>query len=233
MTTPDPEDTPEEPCRLRQMLGSFNHRCRNSLNGIKMGLYLFKREAVGPMPTCLVELARIYGEVEQSFDRLQLLYRPMPVNMVRSSFGLLVSERLPQWRSCFTGDGRTLDIDRPNYDDSGDFDPTYLELSLDAFISWRADAGHPKRRSRLSWRVADGSFQVSWDEIRPATHMSDEEQAVCVSQGSRPAGRVHCLALPLLARVAVAHGGHLETTREPSFGVKICWPRFQAKRPSS
>ena len=27
-----------------EMLSSFNHRCRNSLNGIKMSLYLFKRE---------------------------------------------------------------------------------------------------------------------------------------------------------------------------------------------
>src|SRR4029077_17547513 len=156
LTTRGPEDVPGETDHLRQMLGSFNHRCRNSLNGIKMGLYLFKREAEGPMPACWVELARIYGEIEQSFDRLQLIYRQLPVNMVRSPFGLLIIERLPKWRSCFAGKGRTLDIERPDYDDSGDFDPTYLELSLDAFIVWRAEAGHPKWRSLLSWRIADG-----------------------------------------------------------------------------
>ena len=44
-------DDPERIETLRQMLRSFNHQCRNSLNGIKMSLYLFKREAGGPMPS--------------------------------------------------------------------------------------------------------------------------------------------------------------------------------------
>ncbi len=64
--------------------------------------------------------------------------------MVRSPLGLLVTERLPSWRSWFSGKGRTLDIDRPNHDDSGDFDPMYLGLGLDALIAWRAETGHPK-----------------------------------------------------------------------------------------
>ena len=233
LAAPGPEDAPEEICHLRQMLGSFNHRCRNSLNGIKMGLYLFKREAEGPIPTCWVELARIYGEIEQSFDRLQLIYRQLPVNMVRSPFGQLIIEHLPKWRSCFAGKGRTLDVDRPNYDDSGDFDPTYLELSLDALIVWRAEAGNPKGRSLLSWRIADGSFEVSWDEIRPRrtprtktaplAFLGDRSQLfACIPWLS------HCCA-----RVAAAHGGNLETTHEPSFGVKIRWPRFRSNEPCS
>ncbi len=36
--------------RLRQILSTFNHRCRNSLNGIKMSLYLFKRAVTGRCP---------------------------------------------------------------------------------------------------------------------------------------------------------------------------------------
>ena len=44
-------DDPERVECLRKMLSSFNHQCRNSLNGIKMSLYLFKREAGGPMPS--------------------------------------------------------------------------------------------------------------------------------------------------------------------------------------
>ena len=161
------EDDPEGLDHLRQMLGRFNHRCRNSLNGIKMGLYLFKREGEGPMHRCWIELAQIYEEIERMFDRLQVIYRPLSVTMVRSPLGLLVTERLPSWRSSFSRKGRTLDIDRPNQDDSGDFDPMYLGLGLDAFIAWRAEAGHPKWQSCLSWRIADGCFEVSWDEVRP------------------------------------------------------------------
>ena len=231
LTTVGPEDVSEETDHLRQMLASYNHRCRNSLNGIKMGLYLFKREADGPMPPCWVELARIYDEIERSFDQLQLIYRPLPVRMVRSPLGLLVIERLPTWRSCFSGKGRTLDIDRPNQDDSGDFDPTYLALSLDAFVAWRAEAAQPMWRSLLSWRIADGCFEVSWDEIRPSRHTSDDEHVSGIPHGSRSAVRVDSLALPLLTRVAAAHGGSLETTYEPSFGVKFRWPQFRSNEP--
>ena len=52
-----------------------------------MSLYLFKREADGPMPECWIELERIYEELEVSFDRLQVIYRPLPVTMVRSPLG--------------------------------------------------------------------------------------------------------------------------------------------------
>jgi hypothetical protein len=153
--------------------------------------------------------------------------------MVRSPLGLLVVERLPTWRSWFGGKGRTLDIDRPDYDDSGDFDPTYLVLSLDAFIAWRAEAGHPKWQSLLSWRIADGTFEVSWDEIRPLRHSPDDEDAVGVPPGPQPAVCVDSLALPLLARVAAAHGGYLETTHEPPLALKLRWPRFRSNEPSS
>jgi len=215
------------------MLARFNHRCRNSLNGIKMGLYLFKREAEGPMPPCCIELARIYEEIERLFDRLQLIYRPLSVTMVRSPLGLLFIERLPSWRSCFSGKGRTLEVDRPNHDDSGDFDPTYLGLSLDAFIAWRAEAGHPKWQSHLSWRIADGCFEVSWDEIRPSTHSPGEEHETGVPQGPRPFVRGDSLALRLLARVVAAHGGYLETTSDPSFGIELRWPRFRSSEPTA
>ena len=43
---------------LRDLLSSFNHRCRNSLNGIKMSLYLYKRELGGLVPENLGDIFR-------------------------------------------------------------------------------------------------------------------------------------------------------------------------------
>jgi len=224
-------DDPVGPDCVRQILGCFNHRCRNALNGIKMGLYLFKRETSGPMHRCWTELAQTYEEIERVFDRLQVIYRPMSVNTVRSPLGLLVTERLPAWCTSFSGKGRTLDIDRPDDDDPGDFDPMYLGLGLDAFIAWRAEAGDPKRQSSLSWRTANGCFEVSWDEFRPAKRSSGNTHDFGVPQGPRPTVRVDSLALPLLARVVAAHGGFLETTSDPAFGVKLRWPQFRSSEP--
>ena len=88
------------------MLSSFNHHCRNSLNGIKMSLYLFKREAGGPMPGSWLELERIVSSSSSVlFDRLQVIYRPLTLTLVRSPLGRLVDERLPSWRSWFQPSG--------------------------------------------------------------------------------------------------------------------------------
>jgi len=214
------------------MLGRFSHRCRNSLSGIKMGLYLFKREAEGPMHRSWIELAQNYEEIERLFDRLQVLYRPVCVTMIRSPLGLLVTERMPSWGSLFSRKGRALDIDRPNQDESGDFDPMYLGLGLDAFIAWRAEAGHPNWQSCLSWRIADGCFEVTWNEVPPGSHSPGEQDEVGIAQGPRPSVRVDTLALPLLARVVAAHGGYLETTSESAFAIKLRWPQFRCSEPT-
>jgi signal transduction histidine kinase len=151
-------DDPERIGHVREMLSSFNHRCRNSLNGIKMSLYLFKRERAGPIPGCLGELERSYQQLEVLFDRLQVIYRPLTLTLVRSPLGRFFDERLPFWRSSFSLRGLTLDLDRPADDLPGDFDPMYLGLGLDAFVAWRAEAGQPNGKPVLSWRIVDGSF---------------------------------------------------------------------------
>ena len=43
-----PVDDPENLNLDRRILRHFSHRCRNSLSGIKLGLYLMKKEADGP-----------------------------------------------------------------------------------------------------------------------------------------------------------------------------------------
>jgi hypothetical protein len=219
-------DDPERIEILRQMLRSFNHQCRNSLNGIKMSLYLFKHEVDGSIPGCWFELERTYQELERLFDRLQVIYRPLSLTLVRSPLGQLVNERLPSWRSWFSVRGRTFQVDTPGDDLPGDFDPMYLGLGLDAFVAWRAEAGHGHRHARLSWEIADGFFEVTWEEGRP-TDSSRHDREIGHAKASSPNSRVDALAYPLLARIVSAHGGDLEAAGDPALVMRLRWPRYQ------
>jgi hypothetical protein len=120
-----------------------------------------------------------------------------------------------------------LEIDRPDQEDPGDFDPMYLGVGLDAFIVSRAQAAHPTWRSSLSWRMANGCFEVSWDEVPPVSRVRGAAEESRLANGARPSHRGDPLALPLLARVVAAHGGFVETTSNAGFGMTIRWPQFQ------
>ena len=212
---------------LREMLSSFNHRCRNSLNGIKMSLYLFKREVGLPMPGTLGELERSYQQLEVLFDRLQMIYRPLTLTLIRSPLGRFFDERLPSWRSCFNLRGRTLDLAPPADDLPGDFDPMYLGLGLDAFVAWRAESGQRDGNTVLSWRIVDGSFEIRWHERRASNGSRTREREMVQTQGFRPDDRIDSLAHPLLKRIVGAHGGSVETNCDPAFVTTVRWPCSQ------
>jgi hypothetical protein len=230
-STRSPVENPEWNGHFREMLSSFSHRCRNSLNGIKMSLYLFKREVGEPMPRGWGELERSYQQLEVLFDRLQMIYRPLSLTLVRSPLGRFVDERLPCWRSGFSVRGRTLELARPADDLPGDFDPMFLGLGLDAFVAWRAESGQANAKTVLSWRIADGSLEFRWEERRPAngslTQASENEHI----NGSGQYGWIDSLAHVLLKRIVSAHGGSLETKCDPTFIATIRWPRFQVCEP--
>ena len=159
-STLSPVENSDDAGNLGEMLSSFNHRCRNSLNGIKMSLYLFKRELGGPMPGSLGELERSYHQLEVFFDWLQMVYRPLSLTVVRSPLGRFFDERLPSWRSRFSARGRSLDLAPPADDLPGDFDPMFLGLGLDAIITWRAETSDANVRAVLSWRIGQRHFRA-------------------------------------------------------------------------
>ena len=141
---------PEQVEGLRTVLSGFCHRCRNSLNGIKMSLYLFRREARGAVPDCWGELETLYHDIEHLFEHLQTIYRPMPITMVRSPLDDLIDHHVPKWRSWFESRGRTLQLDRPEREVPADFDPAQLGAGLDALAAWRAEAGEARALTRVT-----------------------------------------------------------------------------------
>jgi hypothetical protein len=212
--------------QLRRLLSGFSHRYRNSLNGLKIALYLCRRDPAGPLPACWAELDRTYQELESLFDRLQAIYRPMSLTMVRCPLGQLIAGRLESWRSWFRADGRSLCINGPVNDSPGDFDPMHLGMGLDAFAAWRAAAGDVGCDSLLGWQARQGWFEVWWNEVRSAEGTDPRQCTDMDSSRKDRATSSDLLALPLLARIVHAHDGRLESTSAPGFGIKLCWPQF-------
>lgn len=219
-------EQPERLDELRQFLSDYTHRCRNSLHGIKMGLYLYRRGIEGPPPETWAMLERAYQEAEQLFDRLQEIYRPMRTAMVRARLGQLFDERLPVWKTRFAARGVVLEADPPAEELLGDYDPMHLGSALDAFISWRIEAKHGDGNIRLGWRVRKDLFEIEWteeDSHQPGGFDDQEAFGTCPFRAP-PGG--DSLALPLLARVAGAHGGRVIFSGNSAWRLVVTWPQF-------
>ena len=83
----------------------------------------------------------------------------------------------------------------------------YLGLALDAFVAWRAEAGHANFETRLSWKIEEESLEVTWEEALPAGS-ARTRNPIASALKARRIGQIDSLALPLLAIVS-AHGGSL------------------------
>jgi len=209
---------PEQVHSLHALLGPFCHDCRNLLNSLKMGLYLARRQGSGIEAERWDRLERCYSEVEERFDRLHTICRPMRLTLVRMSLSLLLEDRRENWTERFAARGRVLQLVGPSGPVVGEYDPNYLGTALDAFVDWRAEAGTVGEAAKLHWWTRKGSFHVEWNEINP-------------KRGSRQNPGVDSpepLALPLLARVIAAHGGSLENLKSAGRHVRLCWPQVAA-----
>jgi hypothetical protein len=216
---------------LRDQVSGFSHRCRNVLNGLKMSLFLIKREAAHPLPSWWAEVEEKYRSIEVLFDQLQAIYRPLALTPVRASFGSLVQDRRRSWSGWFETAGRTLAIAPPDQETAGEFDPMCLGAGLDAFVGWRVGAMGPEHQAHLTWTAKAPAIEVVWHESRLHGRRGDGRCRLGEAQQRTPAGAVASLALPLLARVITAHQGSLEQIGEREFEVVMRWPLSQ--RPAS
>jgi hypothetical protein len=214
--------------QLRRMLSGFSHQYRNLLNGIKLSLYLFRRECNGRIPACCNEIERTYHEIEGLFGSLQSIYGPLTMSMVRSPLGQLVAELSPNWRARLQSRGLTLMLDPPERDVAGDFDPLQLGLGLDRLVAWRAETIRSGDQPRLSWRNNDGFFNVCWSECRDEWRCRKQVDTAVPCPRSKTQGHADGLALPLLSRIIACHGGRLERTQDPLLRVSLSWPQFQS-----
>src|SRR5262249_45904449 len=159
-----------------------------------------RREPSGTILSAWEELEQTYLQIERLFDRLQAIYRPMTLTMVRSPLGPFIADHEPTWRTWFAASGRTLRVDRPGQDLPGDFDPTQWGRGLDGVLAGRAGVREAGRPPRLSWRTGDGFCELAWDETETPTSSGTAEGAAgCEGKPPDFAG-VDPLALPLLAR---------------------------------
>jgi hypothetical protein len=228
-STTVPTGAPANPDLGPRLLRHFSHRCRNTLSGIKLGLYLLKKEQEGRSPSRWTELGRTYDEIEKLFDKLQRIYQPTSLTVVRSPLGQLFAEWLPLWRSRYAAWGRTILVDPPQREFPGDFDPTHLGFGLDAFVAWRAESAD-SREPRLAWRGIGGHFEISWQES-PVEGHNGQTRSQRSSPDSSPADCTGSMALLLLARVAADHNGQLEARSEPALDVTVRWPQFRTPTP--
>jgi hypothetical protein len=222
---------PERIASLRRMLSGFSHRCRNALNAIKLSLYLVRREQPGDLPVGWPSLEEACLEVERFFDHLQSIYRPMKLTLVRAPLGQFMAEQEPRWRTRLQGCGRALRVDPPGQDPPGDFDPIHLGMGLDAVVAWRVRVRGASRHPRLSWRTCDGYSEVSWEEAGTSPPQIHPGGAGDRDREYQEPTELDSLALPLLARIVTAHGGHTEWEPEPGCGfcLRLRWPQFQSR----
>jgi hypothetical protein len=200
---------------LHQSLGPFCHEGRNILNVLKMSLYLARRHdalAAGDGGVWN-DVEQHYQAVEEFFDRLQMLWRPISLAPVPMSLSLLLEDRRPAWDTEFAARGRILEMSNPGAADAGQYDPHWLGRALDGFVVWRAGAGLRGGEARLNWWTDGGRFHLEWRE--PPGE----------SDSRSPQDRPEPLALPLLTRVIAAHGGVLDLLAAGGGHVRMSWPQ--------
>ncbi len=212
---------------LREVLSSFCHRCRNSLNGIKLSLYLFRREARGAVPHCLGEIEGMYQQVEHFFDRLQAIYRPMDVRKMEGSIDELIRTHAHRWRSLYESKGQALRLEPPEASVLAEFDPNLLGQGLDAIAAWRAEVATASTISRVAWGLCDDWIEIEWrEEVRTGPPDLVEHAGGLIRRDPGISlARVDPMAIPLLARIAASHDGILERDPGEGFAIRIRWPR--------
>ena len=216
---------------LRRLLSGFSHRCRNSLNGIKMSLYLYRRASKGHVPQCWTEIERSYQKIETLFDHLQLIYRPMTLTMVRGSLGHLIRDHHSKWRASLQSKGMALEVDPPLKEIDGDFDPIQLGIALDAMATWRAEVADSKNHTRISWRTHEGFFEIVWEEF-PANSSDlpiDSRGEAGLNPDHRNCARADSLVVVMVSRILSVHDGRLERPCSRSLKWRMHWPLYRSE----
>ena len=211
--------TPGQSDHLHEILRAYCHQSRNLLNCMNMSLYLARKGATTDGSSCWNEIEARYRNVEQFIDRIQLICRPMPLNLVRLPLSLLFEDRTEVWTDQLAAVGRKLVIDGPAQPGVGNFDPVRLGQAFDDVVAWRVRLGPLDTDLRIQWTADDCQFLVLWDEpdrsslrVRPEAH---PEPGVA---------DLESLTVPLLTRIVTLHGGWLDLVGSGRWRISLRWP---------
>jgi hypothetical protein len=199
---------------LYERLGDYCHQCRNRLNGLKLGLYLASKQSSVTTSSTWSEVESLYERLERRVDQIQTLCRPMTLSRVTLGIDLLVQDRLEGWTRLMESNDRTLEIVAPVERAIASFDVERMGQVLDMLVAWRASESEWTDSARLQWWVDSSSAHISWEESRSG------------APAEVAPGRVAEVnwTLPLLARVALAHGGDYRLKEDKDWTLVISWP---------
>jgi hypothetical protein len=203
-----------------ERLGDYCHQCRNRLNSLKLMIYLMMKQAPAGSARGWEEINRHYRDLERRLDQIQTLCRPMTITRVTLGIDLLMDDRRQDWSRSMSARGRNLEFIPPTSRTSASFDADRLGQALDAIVDWRAGEGPAGRPARLRWWAEGDQAHVAWEEPDPNP---TEVLRVPTHGGS-------LWALPLLVRVAEAHGGECRIEAKRGWRVEVSWP---ARSPTS
>jgi hypothetical protein len=198
---------------LYEILGGYCHQCRNTLNSLKLSLYLARRGGAPDTSTIWDELEPRYQAVERLFDRLQMICRPMMLSPSRLPLALLIEEHRPKWDALLAEHGRRLELLPPRKPVVGDYDPYRLGQGLDALVALCAEQGESDAPIGLHWSSVGSQIQLEWDDSEISGSGASEH-----FDASDP------FALPFLARIISAHGGTLDVSLDQGLRLLCRWP---------
>lgn len=202
---------PLQRARFYEALGGDCHQCRNTLNSLRLSLYLARRGPGSDGLAPWTELEANSQAIETFVERLQWLIKPIAPAFIKLPLSALIDEHRVAWSEALLARGRELIRAMPPKDAVVAFDPFHLGRALDAFVRWRAETGPAGKPARIGWGVDGNQTYLEWSEGKAAE--------------DHPAWPgVETLALPLVARVIVAHGGSISVNASDGLCVGLRWP---------
>ena len=197
-------------------LGEYCHQCRNRLNSLKLSIYLAMKQAPASTLDFWEEINGHYQALESRVEQVQWLCRPISLSRVSLGLDLLIDDRRPAWASSMESKGRGLEVIPPADRAIANFDVEQLGRAIDAVVDWRAAEPGSNGPPELRYWVEAGVAHITWAE--PGTPASP-------GLGSCPhEHRASTWALPLVARVILAHGGDYRIETDRGWRLEISWP---------
>jgi hypothetical protein len=205
---------------LHELLGDFCHQVRNRLHMLNMELYFAKVASHDSQRSEWAILEQSYRAVERVVDHLQTICRPMPLTLLSMSLDILLEDRRQDWSCRLAARDLSLELKPPADTVVGLFDPSRLAHALDAWALFRSEQAASGTVIQVSWGRRDGHLTLEWQETAPSCGPSPQTTNITLTESVR----MTSLALPLLARVMTAHGGHLKVVTKPDWNLHLRWP---------